>query len=83
MSIITDNVGHPRGHPDQGDGGALPPVLCQHLLARLLRLLVRLSVARGLEDPGPRMVCLVEQETARTKLQVIIIIILLFIILIT
>ena len=51
MSSITDNVGHPRGHPDQGDGGALPAVLCQHLLARLLRLLVRLSVARGLEGP--------------------------------
>ena len=60
MSIITDNVGHPRGHPDQGDGGALPAVLRQHLLARLLRLLVRLSVARGLEDPGPGLVCMVE-----------------------
>lgn len=60
MSSITDNVGHPRGHPDQGDGGALPAVLCQHLLARLLRLLVWLSVARGLEDPGPGLVCMVE-----------------------
>ena len=60
MSSITDNVGHPRGHPDQGDGGALPAVLCQHLLARLLRLLVRVSVARGLEGSRPGLVCLVE-----------------------
>ena len=61
---LTDNAGHPRGHPDQGDGGALPPVLCQHLLADLLRVLVRLAVARGLEGPGPGLGRLVEQTEA-------------------
>ena len=41
LSLPSDNAGHPRGHLDPGDGGPLSPVLCQHLLAHLLRVHVR------------------------------------------